>query len=169
MTTQTTTLPQWEVNIIHDYYIDHLENNISLAKPGCSKIVPGNRTISVITYGSNVYIASNTRTRHSELNCWDLLQNKRKKLRKRMDVFITEVRCKLVNNKFEYSMSQPCLHCTKTFQKYAKYLYEHYGSTIYFRWSTDSGNEPLITKYKDIREINNSTISTGWALKYNRL
>ena len=73
------------------------------------------------------------------------------------------------NNSTAYVTHFPCIHCTKTFKHYAKYLSNHYSSVIYFRWSIDSNSDLLITKFKDIREINDSTISTGWALKHNRL
>ena len=162
MTTDQSMLSQWELNMVHDYYMTSLEENKPTTQPGFL-------TITIITYGSNVFIANNTYSKHSELNCWDLLESKRKKMRKNMDIFVTEVRCRMRNKKFEYSMSQPCLHCTKTFNHYAKYLASHYNSTIRFRWSTDSGNDPIITKFKDIRNIDDSTISTGWALKHNRL
>lgn len=167
MTAETLhTLPQWELDMIQDYYRSYQEENINGLLLNST---PGFLTITIITYGSNVFIANNTYMKHSELNCWDLLENKRKKMRKNMNIYITEVRCRLKDNEFEYSMSQPCLHCTKTFKHYAKYLASHYSSSILFRWSTDSGDDPLITKFKDVREINNSTISSGWALKHNRL
>ena len=43
-------LPQWELNMIHDHYMDYLENN---PLPN-SNSIPGYLTISVITYGSNI-------------------------------------------------------------------------------------------------------------------
>tara|TARA_B110000971_G_C19990192_1_gene491575 strand:- start:753 stop:1283 length:531 start_codon:yes stop_codon:yes gene_type:complete len=158
---------QKDLDAIHDYYWLIFEQ-----KPTS---VPGFLTITIINYGSNMFIASNTAQRHSELNCWDLLENKRKKMRKNMNIYVTEARCKVVtdadgDDKFVYSYSQPCLHCTKTFKHYAKYVGAQANSSILFRWSVGGeSKEPLFTKFKDIREINDSTISTGWALKHNKL
>ena len=163
---ELSQLSQKDLDAIHDYYYQYIEEK--------SARIPGFLTITTINYGSNMFIANNTIQRHSELNCWDLLENKRKKMRKNMNIYVTETRCKIVkdeNNedKFVYSFSQPCLHCTKTFKHYAKYVAMQSNSSILFRWSIDSDSEPLFTKFKDIRDINDSTISTGWAIKHNRL
>ena len=169
--TELSHISQKDSNAIHDYYWLIFEQKTTS--------VPRFLTITIITYGANVFIASNTAQRHSELNCWDLLENKRKKMRKNMNIYVTEARCKVVtdadgddngDDNFVYSNSQPCLHCTKTFKNYAKYVGAQAKSSILFRWSVGGeSKEPQFTKFKDIRKINDSTISTGWALKHNKL
>lgn len=165
--TELSHISHKNLSAIHDYYRLIFEQ-----KPTS---VPGFLTITIITYGANVFIASNTAQRHSELNCWDLLENKRKKMRKNMIIYVTEARCKVVtddngDDKFVYSYSQPCLHCAKTFKHYAKYVGAQANSSILFRWSVGGeSKEPQFTKFKDIMKINDSTISTGWALKHNKL
>ena len=53
---------------------------------------------------------------------------------------------------------------------FAKYVGAQANSSILFRWSVGGeSKEPLFTKFKDIMKINDSTISTGWALKHNKL
>lgn len=150
-----------DVDAFQDFYYSYLETNPSLSPPFI--------TITMINYGSYMFMARNTACKHSEINCWELFQSKVKKTRKNMNIYITEVRCRLINGKFEYSMSQPCIHCTKKFKHFAKYYISQSNTSIYFRWSINSLHEPLITEFKDVREITNSTISTGWALKHGRM
>ena len=121
-------------------------------------------TITIIKYDNKMYISHNTHTRHSEINCWNKI-NKRK--RKNSDIYVSEIRCRVIEDKFEYSFSQPCLHCTKTFKHLAKYMSKHYNSNIKFRWSIN-GNNIAMTPYIDINDITNSTLSSYWAVKYNK-
>ena len=67
---QMSQLSQKDLDAIHDYYYQYIEEK--------SAQIHRYLTITTINCGAYSCITHNTYKRHSELNGWDLLQNKRK-------------------------------------------------------------------------------------------
>lgn len=99
---------------------------------------------------------------HAEMH----LLNKMSSYTKKGNVHINVARVKKKNDmEYIFSLALPCVHCRKKLQRVSEYRRKKFGQKILLRYTTETGH---FSTWSTISELPESTMSTGWRLKYNK-